>query len=217
MTGIAIWPIGMKGGFALINHSIGFGASVPETNAVSTVGANFIVLAASYLQGVSFTIQDSLSNSWSVADTVTNPSGPITTIWYCFNPTIGPSHTFELNGTDIYGTITMEAFSGAVSGTLDQHTDNIIASGNTIQPGSITPLHNGELIVAAYCGPPGGGSAPPTLTVDSSFIITDGVAYSEGNYFGGAMAYLVQNTAILVNPTWTDTAAPNTASIASFE
>jgi hypothetical protein len=69
-----------------------------------------------------------------------------------------------------------------------------------MQSGSITPVSNGELVIAAACiGCDPGGSA--NVTVDSGFTITD-LDTNSGNT-AVSLAYLIQSSASALNPTWT--------------
>ncbi len=86
--------------------------------------------------------------------------------------------------------------------------------GTTLQPGSVTPSENNELIVTGLGFYPSG-----VLSVNSSFTISDQVNYVSSAAMGLGAAYLVQGTAGAVNPTWTDstTATSLAAVIATFK
>jgi len=107
------------------------------------------------------------------------------------------------------------AFSGSSASPFDQQ--NGAASTGLVtsqQPGSITPTANNELIVTLF----GDSNCSSIPTIDSGFTITDAIAYNGSSNYGGAVAYLFQNTATAINPAWSITSSGNTvSSIASFK
>lgn len=80
--------------------------------------------------------------------------------------------------------------------------------------GSITPINNGELIVAGYV-PQDGGSGTPTI--GSSFIITNAYPNVTGTAEGGGLAYIIQTTAAAVNPVWASSSGTGGSWIVAFK
>lgn len=141
---------------------------------------------------------DSKSCSWSSITAHGTPGNVTVNIYYAVNPTVGTGHTFTLTGTDLYGAVTVEAFSGVgMSSPFDQQNGNASASASSLATGSITPAANNELIISgeAYFGD------NSLATVSDSMTITDYMG--GGGVTGGAMAYKIQTTAAAINPTWT--------------
>src|SRR5437588_3444480 len=136
--------------------------------AIDTTGANLLILILADNSGAS-TISDSKSNTWATAVGPTTV-GPDSRIFYVKNPTVGTSHTFTATCTGLSPHICVLAFSGAdTTSPLDQTNLHSIAGGTTIQPNSITPSVANCLVVsgASY------GNTADTLSIDSSFIISD--------------------------------------------
>jgi hypothetical protein len=68
-----------------------------------------------------------------------------------------------------------------------------------IQPGSVTPTQNNELVVTGI----GTSIATGTPTVNGGFTVENTVPLLGGQYFGGGLADLVQTAATPANPLWT--------------
>ncbi|MEY5098927.1 MAG: hypothetical protein RJA36_1646 [Pseudomonadota bacterium] len=193
------------------------GANGGTTSGVDTTGANLIVLAVSrYKAGGAVTVSDSKSNTWTALTEAPVVSDGTVRLYYCYSPTVGAGHTFTASGTGIYTTIGAIAFSGAASSPFDQQSTNYAStSGTTIQPGSITPTEDGEVIVSATEF----GSGATSSTIDSSFTETFDQAAGSGVNYTTTAAYLIQTTAAAVNPTITGSGATayRSSVIASFK
>ena len=190
-------PIGGFGGGtgpALVAHtSIAINsASTDVTSAVNTTGGTILWAVGSAYNITSISLADSKSNTWTLAGGAQSThDGFASAAWYCLAPTVGTGHTFTLSGGNYYS-LTVFAFSGVT--TLDQanHTYLTPAVSGTMQPGSITPTSNGQLIVV------GAATAVGPMSVSlPTFTLTD---HSELNNATIA-AYLIQSTAAAINPT----------------
>ena len=204
---------------ALVTHTAVAGnPSGATTGSINTTGANLIVFCiASYISST-LSISDSKGNTWSTLTRYWNAATENVSILiaYCYGPSVGSGHTFSVSGGSSYASIAVAAFSGAPASPLDQQNgSDASGSSSTVQPGSITPTQNNELIVSAV-GIDGNGNTP---TVDSSISITDTAAWSGGNNFGISLGYRVQSAAAAINPTWTlSGSSPGMApAIASFK
>jgi hypothetical protein len=109
------------------------------------------------------------------------------------------------------------AFSGVdtTADPLDQSNSNHALGSTTVQPGSVTPGSDGQLVIAHETF----DSSASMPTVNSSFTTP---AYGDlgtgGVYLGSGSSYLIQTTAAAVNPTFTKPASGNLyATIATFE
>jgi hypothetical protein len=205
------------GGIALVTHVAGpvtAGSGGGVSAAINTTGANFLVLNASfYSSGCTVTVSDSNSNTWAALTGYSNGAST-GRFYYAVNPKVGSGHTFTVSGSSCYPSFEVAAFSGMkTSGVFDSGTDSG-ANGNsaTIQPGSVTPPSGYQLVMTGVSIDSGSVSS-----VNSSFTMTDSLAYSGGNNFGSGMAYLVQHPGAAVDPTWTISGYNHTAvNIAAF-
>ncbi len=211
---------------ALITHTtinpggVDGGTSSPG---VTTTGANLIVavicLSSTTTGGPTFS--DNKGNSWTLITTVTSATQN-TVIYYCSSPIVGTGHTFTTGPgfpNHPFSSACIAAFSNVKpSSPLDKNSGaGSTPPALTVQPGSITPVTDGELLVCVLGTAPSGAE---TVAIDSGFTKTDDVPFNPGNTFGTHMAYLVQSSAAAINPTWTmsgaTTANPLQAIIASF-
>jgi hypothetical protein len=190
--------------FSIINHVTAAATSGPlataTTGAISTVGANIIWIGISdYNPGTpSWTVSDSASNTWTRLIIIGASGGSESALYYCLNPITSAAHTFTVLGN--YPSIYVLAASGAAASPLDQFnsaTGGVTAT--TFQPGSVTPSQANEIVITTWATIITGSSS-----INSGFTISDQQSYSSGNHIGGAMAYLIQTTATVENPTWTD-------------
>jgi len=177
-------------------------AANATTASIDTTGASLLVLVQG--SGTDVTPTDSKSNVWTGATLVTGPDGGLLRVWYVnSSPIVGTGHTFTPGGT--FHSCCVAAFSGFA--VTDQQSAGASIQTKTIQPGSITPTQNGELIICAV-----GDDVDPG-TIDSSFTITDQKSLVGGVNYGSALTFLIQTTAAAINPTWTGTAVQNLAAI----
>lgn len=166
--------------------------------AIDTTGANLLVLVLSDSDG-STVISDSKSNTWTSAVGPTGPS-PKVRIFYAKNPTVGTGHTFTGTSSAKFPSIYASAFSGAdTTAPLDQINSATSPGAASLQPGSVTPSANGELLVTGFTT-----NSSDTMSIGSSFTLLDQHGTVGGQAFGGGSAYLVQATAAAINPTWSD-------------
>lgn len=205
---------------ALLTHACAASSNTntATTAAIDTTGASLLIVVISdYAAGVTQAApSDSKSNTWSNLTTQTSSTVTRMRISYVANPTGGTGHTFAATGTTDYPTICVAAFSHvATTSPFDVQNGSNSGSGSvtTLQPGSVTPGANAELLVTGLSFAVSG-----TASIDSGFTITDQSNYMAGAAIGGAMAYKVQTTAAAVNPTWTAGAASElSATIATFK
>lgn len=199
---------------ALVAHA-GAGSSGGgnvTTSAMDTSGASLLVAAVSAASGTPG-LSDSKGNTWVQ---MAAEQGGKTTMFYVKNPTVGSGHTFSTTmGAGSFGSIAVVAFSGTnTTQNVDQTNGFASGGGTTFQPGSVTPSQNGEVIVTSTAP----SSNPSTASIDSGFTITDFISFLSGNHFGIGLAYLVQTTAGVVNPTWTlSVANAQAGSIGTFK
>ncbi len=164
---------------------------------IDTSGANLLVVVVSYLTASPPTLSDSKSNSWgSPILTEVGASGGSAAMYYCKNPNIGTAHTFTLTG-GADNSACFAAFDGRdTTSPLDQSSGANLGS---VQPGSITPSTDNQLVVAVS-----GGGIGTTGTVDSGMTVTDFNPFVGGTGYHSVLAYIIQSTAGAINPTFAD-------------
>jgi hypothetical protein len=189
------------------------------SGSIDTTGASLLVMHVStYSQGPDPTVSDSKGNTWTALTAQDPPvSEPRSQLFYVANPTVGSGHTFTVAGTGIFHVTCAAAFSGAltVSPFDQQNGARSDAAATSLQPGSVTPTEDNELVVTGIATGSGSSGA---YTVGSSFTKTNEAAYANSVNEGGGLAYLVQGTAAAVNPQWSWTgSALRSATIATFK
>jgi hypothetical protein len=192
--------------------------AVTTTREINTTGATLLVMSLSVLgSGSSRTVSDNKGNTWVQITQQVNGNNNVT-LYYVQNPTVGTGHTFSGAGT--WPTIIVQAFAGTdTTAAVDQFNHATNGAALTVQPGSITPTANGEVLVtAAVCG---NAQIEGNDAITDSFVITDVFYYVSSVAVDVVMAYRVQPTAAAINPTWTLSSGTNCANtsavIASFK
>jgi hypothetical protein len=190
-------------GFQLVAHTGASSATPATTPAIDTTGATLIIIAAA--DDVAPSVHDSAGNTWTPLTLWDQGTTMLLRLFYCVNPTTSTSHTFTAVG-DLSG-LAVEAWAGNAA-VFDVENGNTATGASTIQTGALTPSHDGALIIAAA------GHGPFSATIDSGFT-------KEDEWAGGSrvvtMAYLLQGSAVPVNPTFTGDPAQNyAAAIATF-
>lgn len=194
---------------AKASNTFGAHPGVATNIGVDTSGANFLLAVSCDYSGAGNdlaggtlpTISDSKSNTWSkLTQYITPNTSTQVTVWYSKNPTVGSAHTVTATGS--YNCAFFMAFSGVdTSAPFDvENGTGVNMPGSTIQPGSITPASNGELLFLISSVDAGVTSA---YTTNNSFTNGDSVDSSLGINEGGYWSYLIQETAGAINPTIT--------------
>src|SRR5574341_912330 len=189
------------------------------SDAVDTTGSSLLVVAvSSYAVVAVATVTDSKSNTWTQLTTRTDPGANLSrqTLYYAQNPTVGTGHTFtaSTSPTASFPAIGVYAFSGtATTAVFDVENGNGADAVTSIQPGSVTPTQNNEVVVAALCF-----ESSDTISIGSGFTLSDQVPWVVNVNFGLAIAYKIQTTAGAENPTWSWTTSDDIATaIATFK
>jgi hypothetical protein len=211
-------PVGSA--WILKAHTATGAQNQPATPAITTTGANLIVIAVGMYSNAygnlgAPAVSDNKGNTYQANGASVASGEPLLQTFYCASPVVGAGHIFYVgpNGGTIYAAVAVAAFSGAIATPLDAF-NAAAAAGSTTTSGSITPAHNNELLITC-AGSTGAGSV--ISSVSDGFAIIDTVNYSSGVYEGVGLAYKIQSTAAAINPTWVATGSPNTvANITSF-
>jgi len=178
---------------SLIAHTVISGVTSGTTPAIDTTGATFIVLHYSWSTGA-ITPSDSKSNTQTaLAIQTSNGSSQIN---YIANPIVGTGHTFSFTGTNVFCVLTVQAWSGIVTTSpFSTQNGNLTLSATTLATGTVTPPPGGLVITGFHVE-----NSTAAYSVDSSFTISDQVAFNPGVNYGGAMAYKISSTN--ENATW---------------
>lgn len=196
---------------------VGGGDGSPLTSSsIDTTGSTLLILFSSVYSGAAnVSVTDSKSNTWTGLTQITGSR--LSRLWYAHTATVGSGHTFTItsdSGNMFNASFCVMALNGNLIGSdpFDVQSTNSNSASLTIAPGSITPSQNSEIVVTGY-GSDANNTAP---SVDSGFTLLDTVTGTGHNLLG--LAYIVQGTAVAVNPTWSiDIAQNNHAAIASFK
>lgn len=195
-------------------HVKGSGLNGVTTSGIDTTGADLIVIGVTSAGNIGApTLSDSKSNTWTGLTETIGGGFIRDRLFYCQGGTVGSSHTFTLTGVGTVSGLCALILSGSVASPADQQA-GAAGTGTTIQPGSVTPGEDNEIVVAGI----GWYTSATAPTIGSSFTISDSYGYDGSDHYGGALAYLIQTTAGAINPTWTFGASQTMANrIATFK
>lgn len=202
------------------------------TGALDTTGDTlFVIVESCYISGTNCSINtvpiDSNGNTWHMAVNSQQNGGGASygTIFYAYDKSgsplvTGSGNTFSTNSSNSsYPSMEVLTFKGTLTtgNPLDQTNNSAVGTGSvsTVQPGSITPSVNNEVIVSSLTS----FDTSLNVSIDSGMTITGQIPGVGGQHFSSAAAYIVQTTAGAINPTWTNaqTVTSLAAGIASFK
>lgn len=201
-------------------------ASVPQaTTGINTTGASLLVVmiggypdsgAGVSSGGMSDLIGGAASgNTWTALTAQALGGFSIFgQMYYAANPNVGANHTFLATG-NYYQGLTVLAFSGVTTTSPLGSQSGNTNSNTTIQPGSVTPISVGDLVVTGLAA-----NNTNSNTIDSGFASppTQTVTYSSGNSIASDITYLVVGSTSALNPTWTNGSSNQLATtIATFK
>lgn len=202
----AQWSVlGSTGKASTNNNSV-------TTDAADTSGANRIWIGISaYTLGCTPT--DSKSNSWTgLTPQNEGTNGSWAQIWVSGDsPTVGSGHTFTCNENTTYPSIHVIWASGSANSPTDQQNGATGVGVTSIQPGSITPTEDNEIVLVLTTHGQTGGT-----TINSGFTEATDIDFT-ANSMGGTFSYLIQTTAAAVNPTISFSSGNPATAIASFK
>jgi hypothetical protein len=202
--------------FAFVSeaHASSTGGGGPVDVTINSTGANVLVAVLSCDYGSAGYVgsPDFAGNTWTALTAKTQVGGSQVQLWYSIPTSVGAGHVIRFtSSTSFYGAGYVLAFSGGAASPFEAEGAGATNSGATIQPGSLTPALNNELVVTALSNYAG----TPTI---SGMTGSYGLASSGGNHYGVGIAYLIQTTAAASNPTWDGGgSSDNSAVIACFK
>jgi len=183
------------------------GGNTATTTGINTTGASLIVVAT---RGGSSAVTDSEGNTWTALTAYTGAR-----MFYCVAPVTSATHTFTTTGAGQFSAICVQAWSNTDTTSPFDVQNGGNNTSTTIQPGSVTPSVNGEIVIT-MTGQGSGETIAPTI--GSGFTVSDAQPFINSNSFPMAMGYKLQTTAGAENPTWTWNASnANGAAIATFK
>lgn len=189
------------------------------TSAIDTTGANFIVINVHWYDLITTdgTLTDSKSNTWTpLTKRLGTGQDNSIQLFYSFNPTVGTNHTFTYNGTATYPSIEVQAWNNLATSPFDVENWGEANNTNVISTGSVTCSQANGLLIA---GLGFNDNSSGAVSINSSFTISNSVAYSGGNAVGSSMAYKILTAIGAENPQWNITNNSNQliAQIACFK
>lgn len=185
----------------------GNNSSGATTTAQDGSAANLYKAGISYASGTSPTVTVSTGDTVSAG---TARAGVFATarIYTVENATPSATITGTVNGTAIFSSICLYAYSGAASSSVvDQINGNTAGAGTSVTTGSVTPGQNSELIFSVLAIE----ASISNIAIDSGLTTPAFLNYSGGNYEGVAASDLVQTTATAVNASWSWTSTVGAA------
>ena len=178
------------------SHVLVSGVNGGTSASQDTTGATLLVVCTCSAFGVTATVSDSKTNTWTP---LTHFDGhtPHGRMFYVNNPTVGTGHTFTLGPAGVTGVGIFSWWSGAATTSVLDQQNGLSGSPVPAQPGSITPSEDGELVVAGFASV----TFTNPLAASGMTIIADQIVIG-GQSYALAAAYVVQTTATAINPTW---------------
>jgi hypothetical protein len=198
---------------AVLTQNLGFNGGT--TGTLNTTGANLLVACVSYYANVTPPqISDSKGNSWTLAVDATGAQDSHLQLFYSVPSNVGSSHTFTVTGNGSMSSINLMAFAGVAASPLDKVAE-AFASGTSVQPGSVTPTQDDELLISCLTNT---DASDTNRSIDGGFTISGQIGWDGTTYSNAvAGAYRVQTAAAAANPTWSYPGSSNTnAVIATF-
>ena len=174
-----------------------------STPNIVTTGANFLATGVAYYDGNTPTVRvvDSKSNTWS-ARTVKKFADFASQIYYSKPVSVGTGHNVTVDSnptTALYPSIHFASFAGVHATPYDGESAGGQTTGQSVQPGSLTPSVDGCLILAMLCCD---ALNVAGLSINGGFTLLDPLDNTGNVAVGGAMAYLIQTSKAAVNPTF---------------
>ena len=214
-VGSAAYTITAGGVSLVASVSAGLGQNGGTPSAITTTGANLIVIAVAfsrYSAGNAIAPTDSKGNTWTGLTVRESGGANYVTgrLFYCYNPTVGTGHTFSFAHSSSYSSIAVAAFSGLAASPFDQQNGAVSDTGvTTLATGTITPSQATTLAIAFLAG----GDAP---SVDSGFTLAESATAAMS--WPVALGYKVLSSTSVQGMTWTWSSASECAGgIANFK
>jgi len=208
-------------GVILISH-VSAAASAGDhttvtTGPIDTTGADFIAVCVGFaFNDTISSVTDSEVNSVSARTAYLSTNDAAAQLFFIASPSTSATHTFTVNCTaSCFPSADVAVFRGSkLSSPYESENGAHNDSSATLQPGSISPAENNELLISCL----GFAGATATASIDSGFSISDQQDWANAVNIGSALAYLNETTAASKNPQWSLTASQSTAaSIATFK
>lgn len=199
----------------VLTHSSG-GGDAPASAAIDTTGADLLVAAIAEFNSSVVVPVDSQGNTWHPltrrASAANNLGARL--FWASCSGKTSAAHTFHTSGSSgSYPGMAVAAFSGSSASPFDLE-DSVGGASNSatsLQPGSITPSADNELVITGIVW----GANISGISASGS-TVTD-TCPNDGTTEGVGLAYAIQTTAAAYRPTWSwTTLAEIAATSAAF-
>jgi hypothetical protein len=181
------------------------GSSGCTTSGINTTGADFLLASVTGYSGglPGATITDSKGNTWTALTEYDGSDGNVgTRNFYCVAPTVGAGHTFTLSGANVYGRLNVTAWNG-VDQTMpidSQRAVRVSGGSGPGSSGSLTPVHDGSLLVSLFGM--GAGTSPADASSPAFTVLDAHNGIGVQDYSTG-LSYYIQSTAARISASWT--------------
>lgn len=213
LSGSVAWDAildGIEGAASSYSSLPTFVSSTPwiassNSPAISTVGANLLVMPVQSRHGHTCSPSDSMNGtSWTAGTTYTDTANIDTTDYYILSPHTSLIHTFAVTGSGCITAQNVMAFHRQAAFTaVDGTNGTFAATTNTISTGTVTPSVANDVCVSSIGL---GGATISALTNNASFTAPDAAtAYVSGTGQPGAQAayFLNPTSGVGINVGWT--------------
>jgi hypothetical protein len=206
-----------RGAIALVANAKGVSTNTNDavSTAINSGGANLIIAVVNIYSAdaTAVALSDNKGNTWTACTPDYSFAPGHIAVWYSTPTTIGSGHTVTVATSGAYPSIFVTAWSGAAaSSPCDQSNGHGSGSGTTERPGNITPSEADELVITAINIT--SSTVAPTITAPYGPVLD---MQLDNTVQTGAIAYNVQTSATVTDPTWTINNELNrVAVIASF-
>jgi len=198
--------------------TINGGTTGGPTSPIDTTQANLFVACLTYDSNSGpITISDTFGNTWiPLTERISLAGGPANVkarFYYVLNPSAGFPHIFTYSGTNSFMQAFLFFFRGVASFDVENGAGSFPA--NTIQPGSISPAEDNELVITVASFFEQNNTGFTGVTNGFTFAGSTGVT---GQRFPIGVGYKIQTNRNNENPVWSYiTNAAGVAAIASFK
>ncbi len=193
-----VWDGGTDNPFPRFTAKQSLDSNTVLTTAIDITGATLVVVAIVHI-GVGPVFNDTLGNTYTPL-TEQNSFGTHIRLYYTV-PTVTGLDQWSITAGGENPSIAVMVFNDTkVTSPFDVQNGSTTGATGSIQPGSVTPSIDNELVVYALTA--NGGSASDVPSVDIGTIPIGLNLMFTANAASIAFAYQKQTTATAVNPTW---------------
>lgn len=192
--------------YSLLDHNAAASANTTSVTSSSfnSTGASLLLVQVSLYSFLGdallgYLTDSKVGNTWHINTSYETVANIECVLYWCLPTSVGAGHTVTWDsGLGTFPALVVSAWAGAYISPNDGGTGNNGGAGSTIQPGSLTPPFDNELLVSGVAT--GAGTID---SIDSGYTILDTVNFDPGVNIGISHAYKIQTSLGAENPTWT--------------